>query len=134
MQPTRIIVFTRFRNIKLSRMVDGIDDILAESERIKEESDYESTDGKTKDENQPSGIPAIRSDRRRFNSPTRSGTSKLKPSDKVKSVKRKSAAKEKKKILGPNDPGYAKIIIGRNNICRVEFEVDYIVFDDSPNN
>ena len=54
--------------------------------------------------------------------------------DKLKSVKIKAAAKEKKKILGPKDPGYAKVIIGRNNICRVEFEVDYIIFDDSPNN
>ncbi|MCK4983280.1 MAG: hypothetical protein KAS17_10175 [Victivallaceae bacterium] len=122
------------RDIKLSKMVDGVDDILAESERIKEESDYESMEEKNKDENQPSGIPAVRSDRRRFNSPTRPGTSKPKPSDKLKNAKIKSAAKEKKKILKPNDPGYAKIIIGRNNICRVEFEVDYIVFDDSPNN
>ena len=118
------------RDIKLNRMVDGVDYILAESERIREEADYDAAEGKVKDEQQSSGSP----DRRRFNLPLRPGSSKPKGSNDSKSLKTKSVAKEKKKILGPKDPGYAKVIIGRNNICRAEFEVDYIVFDNSPNN
>jgi len=122
------------RDIKLSRMVDRVDDILAESERIKEELDYDSAEGNDKDEKQPFEATSARPSIKRFSLPIRPGASVPKPGDKSKSVKIKSAAKEKKKILGPKDRGYAKVIIGRNNICRVEFEVDYIVFDDSPNN
>jgi hypothetical protein len=111
------------RDIKLSRTVDGVADIIAESERIKEESDE--SDGSAKDEKQSSGTPSGRSYR------LRPGTNKPKPSN---NFKIKSIAKDKKKILGPKDLGYGKVIIGKNNICRVEFEVDYIIFDNSQNN
>ena len=123
------------RNIKLKRRVDRVVDILAESERIKEDIDYETTE---KNEEKP--LPDrknLRSNKRRYGLPPRPNINNLRSGNASKAKEQleiKSAGREKEKILGPKDPGYGKVIVGKNNLCLIEFEVDYIVFDDSPNN
>ncbi|MFA6714661.1 MAG: hypothetical protein WCS27_04755 [Victivallaceae bacterium] len=95
------------RDIRITRMADKVSDILVESERFKDEIDYDSrkTQGnELPDSNNKNGVPK-------------------------KSVKEQ----EKKKALTPKSPGYARTIIGGNNICRAEFEVDYIICDNMPN-
>lgn len=123
------------RNMTLSKMVDGVEDIIAESERVKDDLDYESTYGNNKNEKQPLDKNNSRSVRKRFSLSLRPGANKSDFGNGSKTRKGlKAKPVEKKKILGPKDSGYAKVIIGKNNICRVGFEVDYIIFDDSPNN
>ncbi len=123
------------RNIKLNRVTDSIDDILEESESIKDELDYDTKDTKDKElkpENRqpPGGVSAL--NQKRFGLPSSiDEKTTLNPRT---SLKKKTVKKAKKKILGPKDRGYGDIIIEKNNICIAEFDVDYIVFDDSPNN
>lgn len=113
------------RDIKISKMVDSVNDILVESERVKEDLDDEPRDGEVRDERTPAGR-SPRVDRRSFGLPA--------SSDRNVSSRRKPVKKDIKKILGPKDRGYAEIIVGRNNMCSAEFDVDYIVFNNSPNN
>lgn len=116
------------RDIKLTRTVDGVKNILDESEKIDDELDYDTRDKEGKDEKQPPGAGTARLDKRQFGIPSGAeGASKTRAS-----VKKKAVKKEKKKILGPKDRDYAKIIVGKRNICTAEFEVDYIVFDNLP--
>ncbi len=123
------------RNIAISRIVDNVNNILAECEKIKEELDYdEAIEKKDKlrepDKKNAGLFPRFGKTRsglsRRFGEQVNNGVGNNGQPAKV--------AKKKKKILGPKDPGYAKMIIGSNNICRAEFEVDYIIFNDSQNN
>lgn len=114
------------RDIKLSRTVDNVDKILEDSEKIKEELDYD-TEGKGESRTSASR-GAARLDGRRFD-PSSGQDDSLKPRA---SLKKKPLKKEVKKVLGPKDRGYAKIIVGKRNICSAEFEVDYIIFDNSP--
>ena len=107
------------RNIKLDRTVDNVAKILEESERIKEDLDYDTN----KDGDSSSTKGKMR--------PSRPGASK-RETDNTSPGRPRKRVKEKRKILTPKDRGYAKVIIGSNNICSVEFDVDYIVFDDSP--
>jgi hypothetical protein len=118
------------RDIKLKRTVDRVDDILVESARVKDDIDYDSRDKDNRDERRSPEEGTRRPDKRRFGTPNIRDTKN--PSTLSKTLKKKSTDKEKRKILGPKDRGYAEIIIGKNNICNVEFEVDYIVFDNSP--
>ena len=120
------------RNIKLNRVTDSIDDILEESESIKDELDYDAKDKELKPENrQPAGgAPTL--NQKRFGLP--SSIDEKKTLNPRTSLKKKPVKKDKKKILGPKDRGYGDIIVEKNNICIAEFDVDYIVFDDSPNN
>jgi hypothetical protein len=116
--------FYAIRDIKLTRTVDGVQDIIEESERIKEELDYEGSEKDIKDDKR-----AMLPNKRRFGS-SPENDEKNKILEARKKLKEKIVVK-KKRILGPKDRDYAKIIIGRNNICTAEFEVDYIVFDNS---
>jgi hypothetical protein len=115
------------RDIRLNRVADSINDILEESESIKDELDYDAKDKELKPENrQPAGgVPAS------YQKISGNKAGALNPRT---SLKKKTVEKDKKKILGPKDRGYGDVIIGKNNICTAEFDVDYIVFDDSPNN
>ncbi len=125
------------RDIKLTRVVDRVNNILAESERVKEELDYDIANGEKKDDLH-SGSSGRSSENRLSLSPridqrltTHKPDGDLKER---KTFKVKPAEKEEKKILGPKDVGYAMVIVGSNNICRAEFEVDYIIFDNASNN
>ncbi|MDD5596603.1 MAG: hypothetical protein PHV82_01580 [Victivallaceae bacterium] len=113
------------RDIRIYRMVDKVSDILAESERLKDEIDYDTKKSDEKEVKPPeNGRPDPKGgDLKRFGAPP------AKTSAPKKSVKEK----EQKKILTPKSPGYARTIIGGNNICRAEFEVDYIVCENIPN-
>lgn len=117
------------RNISLSRTTDNVNDILAESERLKLEVDYDnSPDKEAKGEKrllngENTGI-LPRLDK------TRSALPPTKRTDNNLKIRKPPVEKEKKKILGPKDSGYARVIVGSNNLCRAGFEVDYIVFED----
>lgn len=117
------------RNIKLDRTVDGVEKILDESERLNEDSEFDTKEKADKNaKRQPGGLLEAR----RFGSAAPKGTEDaLNPRSNLKK-KTTVKAKEKKKVLTPKDRGYAAVIVGKNNICTAEFEVDYIVFDDSP--
>ncbi len=112
------------RDIKLTKMVDNVNKILEESEKIKDDLDY---DTKEQSEKQPATI-----EKKRFGlSPKSNNRNTL---DSSITIKKKVIKKVERKILGPKDPGYARVIVGSNNICTAKFDVDYIVFDDSPGN
>ncbi|MBU8902196.1 MAG: hypothetical protein KOO69_05620 [Victivallales bacterium] len=100
------------RNIKLTRNVDNVEKILEDSDKIKEELAY---DAGAKEDKASKDRGKAR-----------------KPKDTLAVLKKKIIKKEVKKILGPKDRGYAKVIVGKRNIINAEFEVDYIVFDNSP--
>jgi len=122
------------RDIKLDRTVDNVDTILEESERVKDDLDYDTKarDSKDKPPQPATRTPGIGMDQRRFGLPAKTdGRNTLNPRT---SPKKKPVKKVEKKILGPKDPGYADAIVGKDNICKAVFDVDYIVFDDSPNN
>ena len=125
------------RDVKLSRVVDRVDEIIRESERIREDSEYdmESTDGSQDGLRRPQGDLRKPQNSSRRLSPlpgrtlrTRSGVAKP-----VEKAKPKRIVDDKKKVLGPKDPGYGRIIVGDNNTIRAEFDVDYIIYNDSPN-
>ena len=125
------------RDIKLTKMVDSVDDILTESERIKEDLDNDTGDRGTRDERargvrnelNPAGL-APGTDRRRFGSPV----NPVRETNPRRTTRRRPARRDINKPLGPKDRGYAELIVGKNNICSAEFEVDYIVFNNSQNN
>ena len=113
------------RNITLTRTVDNVEKIIEDSDKIKEELNY---DAGAKEDKAPEAKGKVRLDGKRF-------ASSSKPKNALASqasLKKKLIKKEKKKILGPKDRGYAKVIVGKRNIISAELEVDYIVFDNSP--
>lgn len=118
------------RDIKLTRTVDNVDKILEDSEKIKEGLDYDTEGREGRGENRAPGTRGdSRLDGRRFD-PSSSRTDSLNP--RASLTRKPVKKKEEKKILGPEDRGYAKVIVGKRNICSAEFEVDYIIFDNSP--
>jgi hypothetical protein len=145
------------RNVKINRTVDKVEDILIESDRLNDEIEYNSDDvaggggtepglpGVTRSgalrPGQPGarralpGIPGQPTLRRPGNAGTTAGAASRARVTRVapKRVKENEQDKEKKKKLTPKDRDYAKVIIGNNNICRAEFEVDYIVYDNMAN-
>ena len=119
------------RDIKLNRTVDNVDKILEESERVKDDMDYDTKNKDEKDENLPPESRIRDTNSRQFGLPP-SRTARRSSLEPVSP--RKLEKKVEKKILGPKDPGYGETIVGRDNICSAVFDIDYIVFDDSPNN
>lgn len=111
------------RDVKLSREVDRVDEIIRESASIKEDSEYD-MEGTEKS---PDGL-------RRPDMPFPNSNA-LRSRKKVKPVKVSRPMKVigEKKVLGPKDPGYGRIIVGDINTIRAEFDVDYIIYNDSPN-
>jgi hypothetical protein len=122
------------RDIKLKRTTDNVDKILEDSERIKDELDYDTKVKDAKDENLPRADRIPGTAQRRFGSPSRAGRRNPLNPGMDTAPKKKVVKKVEKKILGPKDPGYGEAIVGKDNICNAVFDVDYIVFDDSPNN
>jgi hypothetical protein len=129
------------RDIRLTKIVDGAEIILEESERVEDEVEYqtgENPEGRF-DIGMPDGMLPPTSDRRSQPGSRRIRRTSLrgipaKETDKTTSlVKKAVSVKEEKKILTPKDPGYAQVIIGGNNICRAEIDVDYIIYNDSQN-
>ena len=146
------------RDIKLYREVDRVDEIIRESERIREDSEYdmESTDGSQNNLNPASDFRGPQDsrriggnirrpqDNRRVGSnirrpqgslgrdgrtiTSRGGTAMSTEKGRIKRI-----VDDRKKVLGPKDPGYGRIIVGDNNTIRAEFDVDYIIYNDSPN-
>ena len=113
------------RDIKLFREVDRVDEIIRESESIKEDSEYDMEGAeKTQDGLKRPDMPFPRGN---AFSPRKTA----KPV-KVSKPKPKKIIGEKK-VLGPKDPGYGRIIVGDINTIRAEFDVDYIIYNDSPN-
>jgi len=109
------------RSIKITRMMDGVKKILDDSERVKDELEYDS--GERNNTRTPARGSSVAG--RDFGAPTRGGT------EAVPARSSRTRIKEKKTILTPKNRGYAKVIVGRNNICVAEFEVDYIIFDNT---
>lgn len=138
------------RNIKLNRIVDKVEDILVESERLKDEIEYDinrnQPEGARPDLTQPEPNNPLG---RRLPGPADARRTDLKPAARAAlrppvpgsketssetgpraSAKAAGKEKEKKKALTPKDPDYARTIVGSNNIIKAEFEVDYIVYDN----
>jgi hypothetical protein len=111
------------RDVKLFRIVDRVNEIITESERIKEDSEYDMDSNTDKDRDKAP-------DKLRGRATPFAAGNTLKQS--AKKTKLKKTFNEKRQVLSPKDPGYGKIIIGDNNIIRAEFEVDYIIYN-SPN-
>ncbi|MDD5729122.1 MAG: hypothetical protein PHV59_11215, partial [Victivallales bacterium] len=111
------------RNLSLSRAVDQVNTIIAESEKINEETEFDMSKPK-------SVLPGTAAVPKTVPKPLAVPTAKSAlPKTAVKTASPKAAV-IKKKVLDPRDPGYARIIVGNINTIVAEFEVDYIVFQN----
>ena len=138
------------RNIELERLDDNVDRIIEESDAVKEaDLDYESEDPQARGITgmPPEGADFRRDSRGRARSTARRSTRYNQPLDPTMPPganpssrtasrsrtlgRKKPADKENTKPLKPRDPGYAKVVVGANNMIKAKFEVDYIVYKSS---